>query len=277
MIKVIPINESHILAVRISGKLVEKDYVDFVPQLERILKKENKISLLIKLEEFEGWSAKAMLEDMKIGLTHDDDLLRIAIVGEKTWQKFMASIGNLFTDTKIDYFDEESSALEWLREITNKAEENEYVGYRHILVASDFSTYSKTALKKAIEIATPFKAKISVLHAAEVLSSDIYPSLGELSIPVLADNPDLEKKHLALLKKELDESIENFQYSSITTSVEVGRAADRILEFSSKEDVDLIVMGSHGRRGLARLIGSSTNGIVNDASCDVLVISSLIE
>lgn len=277
MIKVIPINEPHILAIRISGKLVEEDFDNFIPRLERVLKKENKISLLIKLEEFEGWSAKSVLEDIKIGLSHDDDLLRIAIIGETGWQRFMAGIGNLFTDTKIAYFDDESPALEWLKELKNKAEEDEYLGYRHILVASDFSNFSQAALKKATELAAPFNAEITVLHAAEVLSSDIYPSLGELSIPVLADNPELEKKHLSRLKRELDESIKDIEYKKITTQVEVGRAADKILEFASKISADLIVMGSHGRRGLARLAGSSTNGIINNASCDVLVISSVIE
>lgn len=276
MIKEIPINEPHILAIRISGKLVDEDYTEFVPRLEKLLQKENKISLLIKLEDFEGWSAKAAWEDIKIGLNHDDDFIRIAIVGEKNWQKLMASIGNFFTDTNIHYFDNESLALTWLKELQNKAERSEYKGYRHLLVASDFSSFSQAALNKAVELATPFKAKITLLHAAETLSAEIYPTLGELSIPVLADNPELEKKQLARLKKELDESIQELDYPQITTVIEIGSTAETILEYASKQNIDLIVMGSHSRRGLARLVGSSTNGVINNASCDVLVISSVI-
>lgn len=277
MIKEIPVNEPHILAIRISGKLVDEDVTQFVPRLEKVLQKENKLSLLIKLEDFAGWSAKAAWEDIKIGLSHEDKLLRIAIVGENSWQKLMASFGNLFTDTKIQYFNDESPALEWLKELQNKAEKEEYQGYRHILVASDFSTYSQAALKKAVEIARPFNARVTLMHAAEVLSAEVYPMLGELSIPVLVDNPELEKKQLARLKKELDESLADINYSHITTAIETGRPADTVLEYALINNVDLIVMGSHGRRGLARLAGSSTNGVINNTNCDVLVISSAIE
>jgi len=271
MIKEIPINESHILAIRISGKLVDKDYTEFVPKLERLLKKEKKLSLLIKLEDFEGWSAKSAWEDIKIGLSHEDDLLRIAIIGEKNWQKLVATIGNIFTDTKVHYFNDESSALAWLNELQNKVEQDEYLGYRHILVASDFSSYSLNALNKAIELATPFDAKITVLHAAETLSAEIYPTLGELSIPVMADNPELEQKQLLRLEKELDESIKDVDYPKISTEIEIGRPAETIVDYASKNNVDLIVVGSHDRKGLAKLIGSSTNGIINNAGCDVLV------
>jgi universal stress protein A len=272
MIKEIPINESHILALRVSGKLVEDDYTQFLPRLEKILQKEKKISLLLMLEDFEGWSAKAALKDIQTGWTHDDDFLRIAIVGENNWQKLIASFGNLFMDTKIRYFNEESDAIEWLKQIQNLAEQDEYIGYRHILVASDFSEYAEMALKKATEIATPFNAKITVIHAAEVLSAEIYPALGELSIPVLADNPDFEKKQMERLQKELDDSIHKLNFSNISTAIETGHPVDTILEYALKHNVDLIVMGSHGRRGLARLLGSSTNGVINHAPCDVLTV-----
>ena len=56
----------------------------------------------------------------------------------------------------------------------------------------------------------------------------------------------------------------------IKTVVIEGHPVDTILEYAIKHDNDLIVMGSHGRRGLARLLGSSTSGVINHAPCDVL-------
>ena len=50
------------------------------------------------------------------------------------------------------------------------------------------------------------------LHAAEILTAEIYPTLGELSIPVMADNPELKKKQLNRLEKELKESIKDAKY-----------------------------------------------------------------
>lgn len=272
MITEIPINESHIYALQISGKLVEDDYKIFRPKLERLLKKNSPLSLLISLKDFDGWSAKAAWEDMKIGFKHDDDFLRIAIVGESTWEKIMVDFGDLFMDTEVNYFKDQSDALAWLKEVKNLAEQDEYIGYRHILVATDFSKYSKAAITKATELAASFKAKITLIHAAESLSSDMYPYIGELAVPVLVDNPELEEKQLQRIEKQLIELIESqgYEQEMIATEVVAGHPVDSIIEFAKKNNVDLIVMGSHGRRGLARLLGSSTNGVINHAPCDVL-------
>jgi len=274
MITEIPINESHIFAFKVNGKLEEDDYKIFRPRLEKLLEKERPLSLLIKLEDFEGWSAKAAWEDMKIGFKHHDDFLRIAIVGESLWEKLMSGFSDLFMETEVRYFESESKALKWIEKVENQAEQDEYIGYRNILVTSDFSKYADNALRKALELAAPFKAKISLLHAAEILSTDMYPSIGELAVPVMVNNPDLEKKHLERLEKDLKELIEDVDYPEelIETVTVSGHPVDAILDYAKENDIDLIVMGSHGRRGLARLLGSSTNGVINHAPCDVLTV-----
>lgn len=274
MIKEIPLNEPHIYAFQISGKLVEDDYAVFRPKLDRILKKESPLSLLIKIEDFDGWSAKAAWEELKIGLDHGKNFLRIAFVGENLWEKVMIELGNLFLKAEVHYFEDDSKAINWLKEVDNKAEENEYIGYRHVLVATDFSKYADVALKKALELAKPFSAKVSLVHAAETLSAELYPSIGELAVPVLINNPEQEEKHLARIKKELEDRIEELGFSDENIDVHVlsGHRVDEIVEYASKNNVDLIVMGSHGRRGLARLVGSSTNGVIHHAPCDVLTV-----
>jgi len=274
MITEIPLNESHIYAFQLSGKLVEEDYKIFRPKLERLLKKESPLSLLIKLEDFQGWSAKAVWQDLKIGLQHDDDFLRIAIVGETLLEKIISEIGDLFMKSEVEHFKDESAALAWLKEVENLAEENEYLGYRNILVATDFSKYANVALKKAVEISKPFNAKITLIHAAETLSADLYPSIGELAVPVLINNPEQEEKHLQRIEKQLDKLVDKADYDAnlINTVVISGHPVDSLVEYASKHNVDLIVVGSHGRRGLARLVGSSTNGIINHAPCDILTV-----
>ncbi len=274
MITEIPINESHIFAFEVSGKLVKEDYTEFRPKLDRLLEKERPLSLLIKLKDFEGWTAKAAWEDLKIGLNHDDDFLRIAIVGKNLWEQVMSELGNLFLSTKVRYFENSSDALTWLNQVKNKAERDEYKGYRHILVANDFSKYSEDALKKAIEIGMPFQSKITVLHAAELLSVDIYPTLGELAVPIITENPELKKKNLEKINKQLEQQLKDINYPEelISTKVISGHPVDHIIEFARQNNVDLIVMGSHGKRGLSRLLGSATNGVINHAPCDVLTV-----
>ena len=274
MITEIPINEPHVFAFKVTGKLEADDYKYFRPKLEKLLEKESPLSLLIKLEDFDGWTAQAAWEDMKIGFEHRNDFLRIAIVGSSTWEKLMVGFGDLFTDIEVQYFDDDSNALEWLHQVKNHAEEDEYVGYRHILVATDFSKYGIAALKKGLEIAKPFNADITLIHAAEALSTDMYPGIGELAVPVMVDNPVLEKKQLEKIDKKLDQILTKMDIpkDQIKTVVIEGHPVDTILDYAIQNDNDLIVMGSHGRRGLARLLGSSTNGVINHAPCDVLTV-----
>jgi len=274
MITEIPINESHVFAFKVTGKLEADDYNYFRPKLEALLEKENPLSLLIKLEDFEGWTAKAAWEDMKIGFKHRDDFLRIAIVGDNPWEKLMVGFGDLFMDAKVKYFEDESNALKWVHQVKNHAEEDEYLGYRHILVATDFSEYGIAALKKGLELAKPFNAKITLIHAAENLSTDMYPGIGELAVPVMINNPELEKKQLDRIEKKLSQILEDMKIPKdrVNTVTVEGHPVDTILEYAIQHDNDLIVMGSHGRRGLARLLGSSTNGVINHAPCDVLTV-----
>jgi universal stress protein A len=274
MITEIPLNEPHIYAFQLSGKLVEEDYKIFRPKLERILKKESPLSLLITLKDFEGWSAKAAWQDLKMGLEFNQDFLRIAIVGESLLEKIISEIGDLFIKSEIAHFDSDTDALNWLKEVENLAEGDEYIGYRHILVATDFSKYANVALRKALEIAKPFETQVTLIHAAETLSSELYPAIGELAVPVLASNPELEEKHLNRIEKRLDKHINDSGYDETKINVVVlsGHPVDTLIEYARKNNIDLIVIGSHGRRGLARLIGSSANGIINHAPCDVLTV-----
>ncbi len=274
MIKEIPINESHVLAFEVTGKLVADDYLTLRPRIERILKKENRISLLIKLKDFEGWTLTAMWEDLKIGFDHNEDFLRIAIVGSGFREKLLSEISDFFIAAELEHFDNESDALNWLREIKNLAEKDEYIGYRHILVASDFSKYSDAALEKAVELAKPFDAKITLLHATELLSTDIYPTLGELAVPVTIDNPEMQETHLNNIKEQLIEQLDTLGLSEKQVEIKavIDHPVDTIIDYARSHNVDLIVMGSHGRRGLARLLGSSTNGVINHAPCDVLTV-----
>ncbi len=274
MIKEIPLNEPHIYAVQISGKLAEEDYTVFRPKLDRILKKESPLSLLIKIENFDGWSAKAVWEDLKIKREHNDDFLRIAFVGESLWEKVMTELSSLFIKAEVRFFQDDSEALRWLKEVDNKAVKNDYIGYRHILVATDFSRYADLGLKKALELAKPFSAKVSIVHVTEALSAELYPSIGELAVPVLINNPGQEEKHIANLEKKLKAHIEllGFADENIDTHILSGHRIDEIVEYANTNNVDLIVMGSHGRRGLARLVGSSTNGVIHHAPCDILTV-----
>ena len=93
------------IGFKMSGKLHDADYKTFVPQLDAAIAKEGKVRILAQFHDFHGWDAKALWDDIKFSTTHCTKIERIALVGEKTWEKWMATVCKPFTMAKVRYFD----------------------------------------------------------------------------------------------------------------------------------------------------------------------------
>jgi hypothetical protein len=107
------------LAVHVSGKLAAADYEHFVPEFERLVGLHGKLDVLFDMIGFHGWTAGALWEDTKFAMHHFSDIDRLAVVGEKKWQKGMATFCKPFTKAKVKYFDhtDATKAREWLGEV----------------------------------------------------------------------------------------------------------------------------------------------------------------
>jgi hypothetical protein len=107
-----------VLEVLVSGKLEKEDYETLVPAFERLIETHGKIRVLFCMRDFHGWTAGAMWEDLKLDIRHFSDIERLALVGERHWQKGMAVFCMPFTGAKIRYFDisEFDDARRWVEE-----------------------------------------------------------------------------------------------------------------------------------------------------------------
>jgi SpoIIAA-like len=97
-------NDGKVLEVELTGKLTADDYQLFVPAVERMVNAHGKISILVEMHDFHGWTAGAMWEDIKFDAKHFRDIERVAIVGETNWQHAMALFSKPFTAAKVRYF-----------------------------------------------------------------------------------------------------------------------------------------------------------------------------
>ncbi len=139
--------------------------------------------------------------------------------------------------------------------------------YQNILVAFDFSEHSKLAAREASEMASQYGARIQVLHVVE---QEVHPAFYlKWKESIVRELPEIAKEATGSLRSVLGrEGLEN-----IDVHVEIGdkKAHTEINEFSRANQVDLIVMGTHGLSGLDRmLLGSTTERVVRIASCPVL-------
>ena len=143
---------------------------------------------------------------------------------------------------------------------------------KNILVPTDFSKYSDTALKKAIDIATQHDTKIYLLH---VIDEQIHQCAVDycLSYEVVKQ---LEKESLKAskdkLKKEAD-AIVKAKKIKVVFDVKNGVPSEVILSEQKAKKIDLIVIASHGKTGLLKqLMGSVADKVVKGSKCPVIVV-----
>ena len=105
------------VTLKATGKLTHADYEVMIPMLtQAITAMPNvKVNMLLDATEFEGWELEAAWDDFKFGMEFKDTFLKIAIVGTKTWQEYLAKMGNWFMDGKVKFFYNLDEAKAWIK------------------------------------------------------------------------------------------------------------------------------------------------------------------
>ena len=118
MIEILSQMPAKVLGFKMSGKLHDEDYKKFVPLVDDAIANDGKVRILAQFHDFHGWDAKALWDDIKFSTTHCTKIERIALVGEKKWEEWMAKVCKPFTMAKIKYFDaaEIDAAWTWLQQ-----------------------------------------------------------------------------------------------------------------------------------------------------------------
>ena len=138
---------------------------------------------------------------------------------------------------------------------------------QHVLVPIDFSTTADRALEYAMALAHQFHARLTVLHVLHLSPLE----LGEMEPAMSAtylEEQETEAQHL------LQASLERVQRAGLQgdSLLVQGTPTQTIVDTAGEQGVDLIIMGTHGRTGLAHVfLGSVAEHVVRQAPCPVLV------
>ena len=136
--------------------------------------------------------------------------------------------------------------------------------YNHILVPVDISVESSPLVAKAKAVAEPNGAKISLLHVVEPIL--YFAPVGAVEIS------SLEKQSLNASQRQMADLGREFGIPAEDCHTLEGSPKTTIHGFADNNDVDLILIGSHGRHGVSLLLGSTTNAVLHGAKCDVLAV-----
>lgn len=137
--------------------------------------------------------------------------------------------------------------------------------YARILLAVDLTDESSQLAERAVEMARLNQAQLSLIHVVEPLS---FAYGGDVPMDLSTIQEQLDEH----ARNKLDEYASKLDYPVVRKFVVTGNAETEIHRIASNEEIDLIILGSHGRHGLALLLGSTANGVLHGAPCDVLAV-----
>ena len=139
--------------------------------------------------------------------------------------------------------------------------------YKHILLAADFTEKGSIVTKKAKQLAEDNQAKLSLIHVVDNL-----PAVDAGYGPIIPIGIDFTEEIMTSAKKRLKKLADKFELKESKQWLEMGSPKLEIVRVAEENNVDLIIVGSHGKHGIALLLGSTANGVLHHAKCDVLAV-----
>lgn len=137
--------------------------------------------------------------------------------------------------------------------------------YKRILLAVDLSEESDQLIDKTCEIAARNNAELSLIHVIEPLS---FAYGGDVPMDLTTIQEQLDDH----ARTKLDSFAARLSHLVTNKVIVSGHTESEIHRYSDEHAIDLVIVGSHGRHGLSLLLGSTANGVLHGAHCDVLAI-----
>ena len=137
--------------------------------------------------------------------------------------------------------------------------------YRRVLLAVDLTEECRRVARRARILADASNAELHIVHVIEPLSLAYG---GDVPMDLSSVQDQIHEQACA----HLADFAEDFGVAEDHRHLVFGRPESEIHRIAENQGMDLIVVGSHGRHGLALLLGSTANAVLHGASCDVLAV-----
>lgn len=137
--------------------------------------------------------------------------------------------------------------------------------YKRVLVAVDLTDEANEVADQAADISKDSGAELHIVHAIEPLS---FAYGGDIPMDFTGIQEEIQKQ----AKLKLAETAAKYGIPEERQYLVIGRPESEIHNLTSEHGIDLVVIGSHGRHGLALLLGSTANGVLHGSQCDVLAV-----
>jgi universal stress protein A len=142
-------------------------------------------------------------------------------------------------------------------------------GYKSVAVAIDLSSESNGIIQRAIDVAAT-GGNVHLVYVQEPMDS-VYMGVVPYG-PVFVGMSEVEENLRAELKGRLDALGEQYGIASERRHFLNGSPAKEIHRFADENKVELVVLGTHGQKGVQLLLGATANSVLHGANCDVLAV-----
>lgn len=142
-------------------------------------------------------------------------------------------------------------------------------GYEKIVIAIDLSGESDLIMKRALDVASP-GSEIHMVYVQEPMDS-VYMGVVPYG-PVFVGMDEVEENLRNELQERLDGIGDRYDVAKDCRHFLNGTPAREIHRFAEEQDMDLIVLGTHGQKGVQLLLGATANSVLHGSKCDVLAV-----
>jgi hypothetical protein len=127
MLTIEPHTPDNVVVGHASSTLTHEDYQDFRNHIEEMIREHGSVRVLLDLNDFHGWDLRAAWDDLELGLRHLGKFDRCAILGNRSWEKWMIKLGKPFF--RVEYFDrsQREEAWRWLMQPVEQGESTTFL------------------------------------------------------------------------------------------------------------------------------------------------------
>jgi hypothetical protein len=108
-------SEDNVLGYRVVGEVTKDDYGTLVPQVEAAVARYGAVRLLLDMSDFTWEKVEAWRSDIGFGREFKDSIERMALVGDRSWLKYLARLAEPFYAQHIEWFEDEDDAWAWVQ------------------------------------------------------------------------------------------------------------------------------------------------------------------
>ena len=135
--------------------------------------------------------------------------------------------------------------------------------YKHILAASDLNHECLPVIRKAASLVKFFKSKLTIIN--------VMPSIPYYMASGLSSVAEVENEMQSEAKQKVEDALKELGIKADIVVTD-GVAKAKVVKLANKIGADLIVVGSHGAKGIKGILGETATGILHKAKCDVFVV-----